>query len=117
VASIRAEDNIGAIRSHISSISTVVNNVVTSTDDAARKPGAPPALQERTGPIVQTLANCRNRLSRTGAEGENIINATQLREITSKLPPIAFEIARETKELVQRVDQLDLEAGEDDDFR
>ncbi|KAJ9318331.1 hypothetical protein DTO271D3_1588 [Paecilomyces variotii] len=117
VASIRGEDSIGTIRSHISAISNVVNNVVTSTDDAARKPGANPVLQERAGPIVQTLAECRNRLSRTGAEGEDVTNADQLREITSKLPPIAFEIARETKELVQRVDQIDLGASDEDDFR
>ncbi|GAD92460.1 cell polarity protein, putative [Paecilomyces variotii No. 5] len=117
VASIRGEDSIGTIRSHITAISNVVNNVVTSTDDATRKPGASPVLQERAGPIVQTLAECRNRLSRTGAEGEEVTNADQLREITSKLPPIAFEIARETKELVQRVDQIELDGGDEDDFR
>jgi hypothetical protein len=33
---------------------------------------------------------------------------------TQTLPPIAFEIARETKELVQRVDQLVLDDGADD---
>ncbi|KAL1966579.1 hypothetical protein VTN77DRAFT_3990 [Rasamsonia byssochlamydoides] len=116
VASIRAGDEITSIRSHISAISEVVGNVVSSTENALNKPDRNPALRERVAPVVQTLANCRNRLSQAGAEGEDISNPAQLREVTSKLPPIAFEIARETKELVQRIDQLEFDDG-DDDFR
>jgi hypothetical protein len=37
--------------------------------------------------------------------------------VTGKLPPIAFEIARETKELVQRVEQIEFDGGQDDSFR
>lgn len=117
VASIRAEDDITTIRSHISAISDVVSNVVSTTDNSMNKPDANPALRERAGPIIQTLADCRDRLSRMGAEGEDSAGTSQLREVTNKLPPIAFEIARETKELVQRVDQIEYDGGEEDDFR
>jgi predicted nuclease with TOPRIM domain len=116
VSSIRAGDDITTIRNHISTISGVVGNVVSSTENSLSKPDINPALRERLGSVVQTLANCRNRLSTTGAEGEDISNPAQLRDVTSKLPPIAFEIARETKELVQRIDQLEFDDG-DDDFR
>lgn len=116
VASIRAGDEMPAIRSHISAISAVVGNVVSSTENAMNKPDINPALRERVSPVVQTLSSCRDRLSETGAEGEDVTNPAELRDVTNKLPPIAFEIARETKELVQRIDQLEYDDG-DDDFR
>lgn len=50
------------------------------------------------------------------ADGESVESKSpeQLREVTNKLPPIAFEIARETKELVQRLSPV---LDEEDDFR
>jgi hypothetical protein len=117
VASIRAEDDISTIRGHISAISTVVGNVVNSIDNSMNKPDANPALRECASPIIQTLAKCRDRLSKAGIDGVNITDSTNLREVTSKLPPIAFEIARETKELVQQIDQIEFDDGEGDDFR
>jgi hypothetical protein len=50
----------------------------------------------------------------TAAEGEGASSAEQIRNATNKLPPVAFEIARETKELVQRLDPVDHEESEDD---
>ena len=96
----------------------VVGNVVSSTDNAMRKAAEiSPAVRERLGPVVQNLADCSDRLSHTAAAGEDLENRPeQLRDLTSRLPPIAFEIARETKELVQRIDQLELDEG-NDDFR
>jgi G protein-coupled receptor kinase-interacting protein 1 len=117
VASIRAEDDISTIRGHISAISTVVGNVVNSTDNSMNKPDANPALRECASPIIQTLAKCRDRLSKAGTDGVNITDSNNLREVTSKLPPIAFEIARETKELVQQIDQIEFDGGDGDDFR
>jgi hypothetical protein len=105
------------IRTHIAAISMVVGNVVSSTDDSMSKPDAKPALRTRAGPIVQTLSSCRDRLSMVAAEGVNIADAAHLREITSKLPPIAFEIAREVKELVQRIERLEFDEPEEDDYR
>ncbi|PCH03368.1 Spa2 homology (SHD) of GIT [Penicillium occitanis (nom. inval.)] len=117
VASIRGAEHISAIRNHISAISIVVGNVVASTDHAMDKAEISPAVRERLGPVVQGLADCSDRLSRTAAEGEDIESPEQLRDLTAKLPPIAFEIARETKELVQRIDQLEVDEGNSDDFR
>ncbi|KAH8693782.1 putative cell polarity protein [Talaromyces proteolyticus] len=117
VTSIRGGEAISSIRGHIANISVVVGNVVSSTDHAMNKAEISPTVRQRVGPVVQTLADCSDRLSQTGAEGEGVDSPDQLRDITSKLPPIAFEIARETKELVQRIDQLELDEEDNDEFR
>ncbi|KNG87983.1 cell polarity protein [Aspergillus nomiae NRRL 13137] len=114
VASIRAEDGLTTIRTHISAISSIVTNVSSSTEHFIHKPEANPALRQRTGPIIEKLDQHRTRLMGTATEGEEATSAEQVRDATNKLPPIAFEIARETKELVQRLDPVDQEESEDD---
>lgn len=73
-------------------------------------------LRDRAGPVVQLLENCRDNLVATGADGDDLTDPTEIRQVTGKLPPIAFQIARETKELVQRIDQLQYEGRDGDDF-
>ncbi|KAF9884318.1 component of the polarisome [Aspergillus nanangensis] len=107
VASIRAEEGLTAVRTHVSAISSVVMNVASSTEHFIHKPEANPILRERSGTIIQTLDYHRDRLMTMAAEGEGA---------TNKLPPIAFEIARETKELIQRLETMDYD-GSEDDFR
>lgn len=70
-------------------------------------------------PIVKKLALCREKLVTAEMRGKEIADMEdegrsemEWRVWTQGLPPIAFEIARETKELVQRVDSID--AGRDD---
>ncbi|EER29598.1 hypothetical protein CPC735_072800 [Coccidioides posadasii C735 delta SOWgp] len=114
VASIRAEDDISVVRTHITSISNVVKNVVSCTEDAIAQPNANRSLRERAGPVIGLLSSCCDKLIEAGDQASS---PEQIREVTAKLPPIAFQIARETKELVQRVDQLEMESQDDDDFR
>lgn len=115
VASIRAEEGMNTVEAHINAIANVVANVVTSTEHLIHDRGGDSALRERSEPIVQTLDECRGRLMNTAAEGHNVSSPEQLREITNQLPPLAFEIARQTKELVQRLESLT--HGDEDDFR
>lgn len=117
IASVRAGDETAIIQNHIAAISTVVGNVVASTSESMNKPGAKTSLRARASPVVQNLASCRDRLSKVAAAGVAIPDASNLREVTSKLPPIAFEIAREVKELVQRIESLEFDEAEEDDFR
>ncbi|PGG98461.1 hypothetical protein GX51_06805 [Blastomyces parvus] len=65
-------------------------------------------LRDRAGPIIRILSECRDRLAQAGAEGSQAMSVGEMREVTGKLPPIAFQIARETKELVQRLDQMEM---------
>lgn len=130
VASIRAEEDLTNVRIHISAISSVVDNVLSSTEDLISRPGnMAAALRQRAAPVLDTLDNCRNRLIETAAEGEDAVVPGM--DVAGKLPPIAFEIARETKELVGQLSSGQVEeygdgngngngngnASEEDDFR
>ncbi|KAL4968203.1 putative cell polarity protein [Aspergillus stella-maris] len=117
VASIRGEESMTTIRTHVSAIASIVTNVSASTEHLITKPETNPGLRERAGTSIQTLEYQRSRLVGAAAEGEMANDATELRSYTNQLPPIAFEIARETKELVQRLDSLDHHDADDDDFR
>lgn len=103
------------VQTHVSTISDVVANVVSSTENLMHERSGEIALRQRSEPIIQALDECRGRLMDTAAEGHNAISPEQLREVTNKLPPIAFEIARQTKELVQRLETL--AQDDEDDFR
>jgi hypothetical protein len=70
------------------------------------------SLRGGVEPVVRNLANCKSRLTSASAESEALGEKRRVREFMSKLPPLAFEIARETKELVQRVEMVDQERGQ-----
>ncbi len=70
--------------------------------------------------MVQRLATCRQRLLEAGDRGLDLAaegkdpKSREWRMWTQTLPPIAFEIAKETKGLVQRVDEMVATDGADD---
>ncbi|CAP69503.1 uncharacterized protein PODANS_1_11650 [Podospora anserina S mat+] len=110
---IRNDADISQVTEEINTIVDVVGQVVSET--------------ESTGgngvELVRRLSACRERLMEAGKRGLDLAAAgndsasREWRMWTQTLPPIAFEIARETKELVQRVDQLVMDDGGDaDDF-
>jgi G protein-coupled receptor kinase-interacting protein 1 C term len=138
VSSIRADDGMPIIRKHINDIATVVGNVVTSTETAMGQAGNS-ILRDRGESIIRKLSDCRAKLLEINSEGENIKDLAVLKDLTNKLPPLAFEIARETKvrfqttcqafragpdkqplqELVRTVDDIDNEGrdADEDNFR
>ncbi|KAL2063538.1 hypothetical protein VTL71DRAFT_5343 [Oculimacula yallundae] len=126
VSSIRSEAGITAITTQINAIADVVGTVVSSTENAMSSTGNS-VLRTQGEPIVRKLANIRQRLIDAGKIGRDIANEGRdddegeraWRAWNQSLPPIAFEIARETKELVLRVDVIDGDRGGqggDDDF-
>lgn len=72
------------------------------------------ALRENADPIVDSLAGLRDRLVGAGQELDQISDTAQLKEFTKEIPPIAFQVARETRTLVGRLETLGGEGGEDD---
>ena len=100
------------IRGYMNAIANVVGKVVSSTEAGMREPNASPLLREKAEPVIRSLADCEARLLDASTESETLQNPMQMKEFTNRLPPLAFEIARETKELVQRLDTID---GDDDD--
>jgi G protein-coupled receptor kinase-interacting protein 1 C term len=115
VGSIRNGAKVGQIRTHISTIAKVVGDVVNATEEALP---TSPSLRGQVEPIVRNLAKGRSRMMTAGAESEGLKDKAQTKEFMSKLPPLAFEIARETKELVQKIDSADQEQlqGQDGDY-
>ncbi|KAL5341259.1 hypothetical protein BJX70DRAFT_359259 [Aspergillus crustosus] len=117
VASIRGEESMTTIRTHVSAIASIVTNVSSSTEHFISKPETNPVLQQRAGKSIEVLEYQRSRLVGAAAEGEGATDAAELRAFTNQLPPIAFEIARETRELGQRLDATDHDDDDADDFR
>jgi hypothetical protein len=97
---IRTDDaGIDAIEDEINSIADVVGKVVSETD----------SLQAG---MTERLKVCRERILEAGDQGMDLAadgkdaGSREWRMWTQTLPPIAFEIARETKEIVTRVGAL-----------
>lgn len=72
-------------------------------------------LREQANPTIDILADCGARLVDASVEIDRINDAAAWKEFTKVLPPLAFKVARETKELVQRLDRIG--GGDDEDFR
>jgi hypothetical protein len=126
VKSIRAEEGITAISTQITAIADVVAKVVSSTETAMSSSGNGP-LRTQGGPILKDLSACRQRLIEAGERGRAIADEAreddegerEWRAWTQSLPPIAFEIAKQTKKLVMEVDEIDgprVRDGGEDDF-
>ncbi|CAM1504112.1 Fc.00g017030.m01.CDS01 [Cosmosporella sp. VM-42] len=109
VGTIRGDADIRQITKEISAISTIVGKIVAETHVNNR------------GDLAMSLAQSNDRLLEAGERGQDMANIGvgtgdhEWRMWTQTLPPIAFEIARETKELVQRIDRL-VGPGRPDDF-
>jgi hypothetical protein len=105
VGSIRGDADIREISTQISSINAIVGKVVAR------------AQTNGHGRLVVRLGDCRERLLEANDTGRDLAqNGAQPGDRDWKmwsqtLPPIAFEIARETKDLVEHISQL---AGGDD---
>ncbi|CAG8980551.1 hypothetical protein HYALB_00002548 [Hymenoscyphus albidus] len=125
VTSIRSDAGIKAISGQINAIADNVGSVVSATETAMSSTGNS-ILRVQGEPILRNLLGCRQRLLQAGETGRQIVEDDgdddeadrAWRTWNQSLPPLAFEIARETKELVLRVDVIDgdQQRGGDDDF-
>lgn len=127
--SIRAESGIAAISTQLTAIADVVGKVVSSTETAMSSSGNG-SLRTQGQPVLKELSACRQRLVQAGERGRQIADEgreddegeREWRAWNQSLPPIAFEIAKQTKKLVMEVDVIDGEqggrsrGGADDDF-
>lgn len=109
VGYIRSDAPIQQINEEITSITDVVGKVVSQTE-----------AYGNGGDMTDRLAACRQRLLEAGEQGKDLAarglgeTDREWRMWTQTLPPIAFEIVRETKELVQRIDRLVLSPSAED---
>ncbi|KAM0260800.1 hypothetical protein ACHAQJ_002566 [Trichoderma viride] len=102
------EDNIRQISMEIDSISSIVGNLVSETQKSGR------------GNMVIRLSECRHRLLEANHQGQEMADSNvqeeEWRIWTQSLPPLAFEIAREAKGLVEAVEELVTSSRDADDF-
>jgi len=107
---IRTDSDISQLTEEIGAVVDIVGRVATETETLG-----PAAAQ-----LVVRLGACRQRLIEAGDRGVDLAAAgkdpgtREWRMWTQTLPPIAFEIARETKELVQSLDRLSMDDGADE---
>lgn len=117
VDAIRNDEDMPVVRDHISAIATTIDNVVTSVERTRNEPSSyQSTLTERSGPIMAILQDCREKLVQASTDSANIDGQAKSKEFMQKLPPLAFQVARETKELVSRVMAIDVGRGEAEDF-
>ena len=112
VGSIRADDNPATVKGHLDDISIIVGKVVRETEHTTQD-STHATVQERTDPVVQNLIACRAQLMDASVQGSAIQDAAEWKEFTKKLPPLAFDVARQTKELVQRLNPIHPDGGGD----
>lgn len=101
VGSIRGNMPIHQINHEIGSIADVVNKVVAETEESGN-----------ASEMLERLSAYQQRLLEAGDHGKNLAarglddNDREWRMWAQTLPPIAFEIVRETKDLVQRIGRM-----------
>jgi len=117
---VRSDADIDPVQSEISSIASIVNAILSETDQTL-----PPHLKDADlANGMDRLASCRERLLEAGARGVELANSgeqkggREWKMWNQTLPPIAFEIARGAKELVGRVERIagGPNEGDADDF-
>jgi len=107
VGSIRSSASLEQITDQIEAIVGVAGKVIGETQSSGN------------AQLVVRLEASRDKLLNANKQGQTIAakgkgpNDREWKMWTQNLPPIAFELAREMKELVQNVDQLAIPNGDD----
>jgi hypothetical protein len=109
-----------SITHQISSINMVVGKVLLSTESTMSQTGNA-TLRDRADHVVRNLGDCRAKMIDMGkeanAEGEwggmggGIVTAKEVKEYKTRLAGLAFAMAREIKELVRVVEEVDAEVA------
>jgi hypothetical protein len=68
--------------------------------------------RNQAGVIEENLEEGKQKLLQALQEAESYDQQSPAKEFSQKLPPLAFQIARETRELVRRVQEL--KTGDED---
>ena len=110
---VRDTPTLQPIQKELTSISSVVSTIISAMDNPMASDSG---LRNSAGAIVDKLEKCREKvLDAIDAGPEaNADGGEEWEAWTKSLPPVAFEIARETKELVRVVDSV--EQMSEDDF-
>ncbi|OAA46828.1 Spa2-like protein [Metarhizium rileyi] len=108
VSFVRSDAEIGRIITEILSINATVGKILDETQSCGYG-----SMAARLGAAYDRLTEAYER-GRDLAQSAVVQDDTSWRKWTQTLPPIAFEIARETKELGQRISGLSTSGGVDE---
>lgn len=104
--SIQDDSYPAVVRGHLDSIASIVGKMVSETQKTTRATNNG-ILREQAEPLIEKLAVCGRRVRAASSESQQIDDLQTWSRFRETLAPLGFDIARETKELVQRIDQLD----------
>ncbi|KIX08193.1 uncharacterized protein Z518_02849 [Rhinocladiella mackenziei CBS 650.93] len=118
VDAIRGDKPTPTIRNHLTTIASAIENIVNSVERTGNEPSSyQTALTEKSRPMMTILQECRGKILQASTDSAAYDGKPEGKELTQKLPPLAFQIARETKELVSRIMAIEVGVGRgDDDF-
>jgi len=115
VDSIQSNNPMPTIHAHLDNITSSVDKVITTTESALGAHGNT-LLRNNAEPVVQILSNCRTNLLKALNQAESIDedeDPATAKDFRYKLRPLAFEVAKQIKELVNRVEAANGDAEED----
>ena len=115
IEAIRAEEPVSNIRANLERIVNIVEGVLEMNARGASDPSPYQAeWRSQTESVEQKLEEVTQQLLQASDEAEAFDQQSSVKDFTQKLPPMAFQVARQARELVRRVQEL--KAGRDDDF-
>ena len=104
-----------SIRNNMIKIVGTVDNVQAAAAKGSEEPTSYQSeWRAQTTIIHDNLEECKAQLMQASDESASYDNHPSAKNYTQKLPPLAFQVARETRELVRRIQGI--KAGGDDDF-
>ena len=100
------------IQNSLDRIAGTVEAVLTAAERGSQEPTLYRATwQNQTAEIQDKLQECRMKLLQAGDESQSYDGASPSKKFTQKLPPMAFAVARETRELVRRIQEIKADGG------
>ena len=115
IEAIRGEEPISTVRAHLERIVSTVEGVLEMNARGSSNPSPyQAAWRSQTESVEQKLEDVTQRLLQASDEAEAYDQQSSAKDFTQKLPPMAFQVARQARELVRRVQEL--KSGGDDDF-
>ena len=107
VGSVRNEEQMPAIRNHANSILDVVDVILGATENGMEQPSAfQTAFTNQTIVAYEKLGQCKMQFETAVQNSVQHDGKPSAREFSQSLPPIAFQIAREAKDLVLRAEKV-----------
>lgn len=114
VGSIRNGEQIPAIRNHVNGILDIVDIILAAAEGGIETPTSFQSMFEKeVETIYHKLNQCKLQLEHAIEVSVQHEGKASAKEFSQSLPPLAFQTAREAKDLVAKADGVMIGEGED----